>query len=164
MNEEVCKEADLSYSIGGSSAVPTESSRCHLEASTTPTLPRKTETKAKMMEVIDVPDVQNFVSGDVEVADDGDNDSDCSEGGEGVMDEVTGRVDSVELSSPVVVQRVSEHLQGYRLAAEDVQVLRDTLKVFVGTRNYHNYTNHKKATDPSCKRSEKEWECSPLIP
>lgn len=121
------------------------------------------ETKAKIMGVVDVPHVQNFISGDVEAADGGDDHSDCSEGGEGVMDEVTGRGDSVELSSPEVVQWVAEQLQGYRLSADDMQVLKDTLKVFVGTRNYHNFTNHKKPTDPSCKRLEKEWECSPLV-
>lgn len=111
-------------------------------------LSRKIETKEKVMGVVDVPHVQ--------AADDGDDHSDWSEGGEGVMDEVTGKADSVELSSPVVVQWVAEQLQGYRLSAEEIQVLRNTLKVFVGTRNYHNYTNHKKPTDPSCKRLEKE--------
>lgn len=62
------------------------------------------------------------------------------------------RLANIELSSPAVVQRVAEKLQGYRLPPDRVGELRETLKGFLGTKNYHNYTNHKQATDPSCKR------------
>lgn len=58
----------------------------------------------------------------------------------------------MELSSPAVVQRVAERLEGYRVSADAVEALRETLKEFVGTKNYHNYTNHKQPTDPSCNR------------
>lgn len=62
------------------------------------------------------------------------------------------RLAAVELSSPAVIQRVAEKLKGYRLPVDRVEELRETLKGFLGTKNYHNYTNHKKADDPSCKR------------
>lgn len=61
-------------------------------------------------------------------------------------------VEPVELSSPAVLRRVAEKLEGYRLPEGQVAALRETLKGFVGTKNYHNYTNHKQPTDPSCKR------------
>lgn len=81
-------------------------------------------------------------AGDVDGGDDAEADA----------DEAVRRLESVELSSPAVVQRVAERLQGYRLPPESLKALRETLNDFVGTKNYHNYTNHKQPTDPSCQR------------
>lgn len=85
---------------------------------------------------------------------DGDDNSDGShraeEEDEGKEERL--RLAAVELSSPAVVRRVAEKLKGYRLPADRTEELRETLKGFLGTKNYHNYTNHKTAADPSCKR------------
>lgn len=62
------------------------------------------------------------------------------------------RLQQAELCSPAVLRRAAEKLETYRVPAEAVELLRETLKVFLGTKNYHNYTNHKQAADPSCKR------------
>lgn len=62
------------------------------------------------------------------------------------------RLQQVELCSPAVLRRAAENLETYRVPAEAVELLRETLKGFLGTKNYHNYTNHKQAADPSCKR------------
>ena len=62
------------------------------------------------------------------------------------------RLQQVELCSPAVLRRAAENLEAYRVPAEAVELLRETLKGFLGTKNYHNYTNHKQAADPSCKR------------
>ncbi|CAM9185015.1 unnamed protein product [Laminaria digitata] len=62
------------------------------------------------------------------------------------------RLQQVELCSPAVMRRAAEKLETYRVPAEAVELLRETLKGFLGTKNYHNYTNHKQAADPSCKR------------
>ncbi|CAM9775810.1 unnamed protein product [Ectocarpus sp. 4 AP-2014] len=85
----------------------------------------------------------------------GDDDDDSQQESEGSGDEgkeARLRQAAVELSSPAVVQRVAEQLKGYRLQPDRLEDLRETLKGFLGTKNYHNYTNHKKATDASCKR------------
>lgn len=58
----------------------------------------------------------------------------------------------MELCSPAVTRRAAEKLETYRVPPEAVKLLRETLKGFLGTKNYHNYTNHKQAADPSCKR------------
>ena len=90
--------------------------------------------------------------------DDGDSDGSQQAPGEGEEEEEDEgrearlRLSNVELSSPAVVRRVAERLEGYRLPPDRVEALRETLKGFLGTKNYHNYTNHKQATDPSCKR------------
>ncbi|CAM9174938.1 unnamed protein product, partial [Ectocarpus sp. 8 AP-2014] len=84
-----------------------------------------------------------------------DDDDDSQQEYEGSGDEgkeARLRQAAVELSSPAVVQRVAEQLKGYRLEPDRLEDLRGTLKGFLGTKNYHNYTNHKKATDASCKR------------
>eukprot|EP00904_Undaria_pinnatifida_P010899 jgi/Undpi1/693/HiC_scaffold_10.g04157.m1 len=62
------------------------------------------------------------------------------------------RLQQVELCSPAVTRRAAEKLETYRVPPEAVKLLRETLKGFLGTKNYHNYTNHKQAADPSCKR------------
>lgn len=86
--------------------------------------------------------------------DDYDEDSDASqlEVEEVEGNEASQRLAAVELSSPAVVRRVAEKLKGYRVPPDRVEELRETLKGFLGTKNYHNYTNHKQAADPSCKR------------
>lgn len=84
-------------------------------------------------------------------ADDG-TDDDGGEADAEDADAATKSWDTVELSSPAVVRRVAKELEGYRLPEGAVAALRETLEGFVGTKNYHNYTNHKKPTDPSCKR------------
>lgn len=90
---------------------------------------------------------------DNEGDDDDDDDSQQEyEGSEDEGKEARLRLAAVELSSPAVVQRVGEKLKGYRLQPDRLEDLRETLTGFLGTKNYHNYTNHKKATDPSCKR------------
>lgn len=89
--------------------------------------------------------------GDVDDVDDDGGDDDSQQ--EEVDDAKEARLrQAVVLSSPVVIRRVAEKLEGYRLPADRVEELRETFKGFLGTKNYHNYTNHKKAADPSCKR------------
>lgn len=58
----------------------------------------------------------------------------------------------IELSSEAVIKRVAQRLEGYRLPSDRVEKLRDTLNLFRGTKNYHNYTNSKKGGDSSCNR------------
>lgn len=85
--------------------------------------------------------------------DDGDDDEDGSQDREeDEAMEARLRQAAVELSSPAVIRRVGEKLKGYRLPPDRVEELRETLKGFLGTKNYHNYTNHKQHSDPSCKR------------
>ncbi|CAM9268837.1 unnamed protein product, partial [Hapterophycus canaliculatus] len=87
--------------------------------------------------------------------DDDDDDDDCDSTqdiGEDEAMEARLRQAAVKLSSPTVIRRVGEKLKGYRLPPDRVEELRETLKGFLGTKNYHNYTNHKQHSDPSCKR------------
>lgn len=60
--------------------------------------------------------------------------------------------EEVVLSSAAVVQRVAGRLREYRLPASALEVLRETLGDFKGTKNYHNYTRSKAGTDSSCNR------------
>lgn len=92
-------------------------------------------------------DYNSGKSGD---GDDADDDSQQEEKDE--EKEARLRQAAVVLSSPAVIRRVAEKLEGYRLPSGRVEELRETLNGFVGTKNYHNYTNHKKHEDPSCKR------------
>ncbi|CAM9524052.1 unnamed protein product [Scytosiphon promiscuus] len=86
--------------------------------------------------------------------DDDDDDDDQSSQDQAEDDAMEARLRqaAVELSSPAVIRRVGEKLRGYRLPPDRVEELRETLKGFLGTKNYHNYTNHKQHSDPSCKR------------
>lgn len=86
--------------------------------------------------------------------DDGDSNGDDDDDSQQEVDEAKeARLrQAVALSSSAVIRRVAENLKGYRLPSDRVEELRETLKGFVGTKNYHNYTNHKQSEDPSCKR------------
>ena len=48
--------------------------------------------------------------------------------------------------------REEECIKDYRLPLDKLELLRSTLKVYEGTRNYHNYTYHKGAADASSNR------------
>lgn len=96
-------------------------------------------------------DYEGGRSGDDGDSDDDDDDDNSEQ--EEVDEEKEARIrQAVELSSPAVIRRVAGKLEGYHLPAASLEELRETLKGFVGTKNYHNYTNHKKPADPSCKR------------
>lgn len=43
-------------------------------------------------------------------------------------------------------------VENFRITTEGVENLRKTLKLFEGTKNYHNFTSRKKPTDPSAMR------------
>lgn len=49
--------------------------------------------------------------------------------------------------------------KNYRVPAEVLQKVRETLQNFVGTKNFHNYTSKKKPTDPSACRYMKSFVC-----
>lgn len=100
------------------------------------------------------------VEGDGSGHDSGDDDGSDEDGShdeENEAMEARLRRAAVELSSPAVVKRVGEKLEGYRLPPERLERLRETLRGFLGTKNYHNYTNHKHHSDPSCKRRVFRW-------
>jgi tRNA U38,U39,U40 pseudouridine synthase TruA len=44
------------------------------------------------------------------------------------------------VSSPAVIKRAAEKLKAFRICAETLTKLRDTLGLFAGVHNYHNYT------------------------
>lgn len=47
----------------------------------------------------------------------------------------------------------------YRTSSETIAKINDTLKLFEGTKNFHNFTAKKKASDPSAKRYIKSFVC-----
>jgi len=51
--------------------------------------------------------------------------------------------------------------RSYRIPPARLTRLRETLAMYVGTRNYHNYTIQKPATDPSAKRVIKSFVVNP---
>ncbi|KAK2762636.1 tRNA pseudouridine synthase 1 [Arachnomyces sp. PD_36] len=51
--------------------------------------------------------------------------------------------------------------RSYRVPEARLARLRDALSKYIGTRNYHNYTIQKNATDPSAKRVIRSFEISP---
>ncbi|CAM9246586.1 unnamed protein product [Ascophyllum nodosum] len=160
-------EAPLVDGADGTSVVPEQRSQETPQALPEPAPPRELEVEAKAVAVppihdkappspprgVEVTGAKGGSSDHQHYAydDEGDENAEGDQDEEEV-DDVTGRLETVELSSPAVVERVADRLQGYRLSADTMSVLREVLKVYVGTRNYHNYTNHKKATDPSCNR------------
>ena len=164
-------EAPLVDGADGTSVVPEQRSQETPQALPEPAPPRELEVEAKAVAVppihdkappspprgVEVTGAKGGSSDHQHYAydDEGDENAEGDQDEEEV-DDVTGRLETVELSSPAVVERVADRLQGYRLSADTMSVLREVLKVYVGTRNYHNYTNHKKATDPSCNRSGKK--------
>jgi len=50
--------------------------------------------------------------------------------------------------------------EDYRITDEIVDSINNTLKLFIGTHNFFNYTSGRKANDPSCKRYITEFSCS----
>jgi tRNA U38,U39,U40 pseudouridine synthase TruA len=44
------------------------------------------------------------------------------------------------VSCPAVIKRAADKLKAYRISAETLSKLRDTLGLFAGVHNYHNYT------------------------
>jgi tRNA U38,U39,U40 pseudouridine synthase TruA len=44
------------------------------------------------------------------------------------------------VSNPAVIKRAAEKLKAFRISAETLTKLRDTLGLFAGVHNYHNYT------------------------
>lgn len=63
---------------------------------------------------------------------------------------------------PTVVfanQNLEVQQKDFRLSDDIFTRVNDTLKLFLGTKNYHNYTSKKKPTDPSAKRYMREFEC-----
>lgn len=72
-------------------------------------------------------------------------------GGEGIA-KPAELTEEVVLSSAAVLQRVAGRLGGYRLPPSALEVLRETLEDFKGTKNYHNYTRSRAGTDSSCNR------------
>lgn len=49
----------------------------------------------------------------------------------------------------------------YRVTAARIERLQQALNLYLGTRNYHNYTVMKSANDPSAKRHIKSFEVNP---
>ncbi|KAK4135199.1 pseudouridine synthase [Trichocladium antarcticum] len=49
----------------------------------------------------------------------------------------------------------------YRVTAPRIERLQQALNLYLGTRNYHNYTVMKSANDPSAKRHIKSFEVNP---
>jgi tRNA pseudouridine38-40 synthase len=47
----------------------------------------------------------------------------------------------------------------YRASEDVIKLVNDTLKVYVGTHNFHNFTSGKKYIDPSAKRFIMSFEC-----
>ena len=74
-------------------------------------------------------------------------------------DEANGKLTPMEASnivSEMVTEEVLEiarnQLAGYRTTPDQIQGLKDALKVFEGTHSFHNYTRRLNATDPSASR------------
>ena len=49
--------------------------------------------------------------------------------------------------------------ENYRASEDVLKLVNDTLKLYVGTRNFHNFTSGKKYIDPSAKRYIMSFEC-----
>ncbi|XP_058823091.1 pseudouridylate synthase 1 homolog [Topomyia yanbarensis] len=56
-------------------------------------------------------------------------------------------------------------ISNYRLPEERLKKVNDTLKLFEGTKNFHNFTSRKEFIDPSAKRFIMSFECdTPFVP
>ena len=53
----------------------------------------------------------------------------------------------------------TELMESYRLPQQRFEQINDTLKLFLGTQNFHNFTAKKRFYDPSAKRLIKRFEC-----
>lgn len=47
----------------------------------------------------------------------------------------------------------------YRLSDDTFSNINEILKLYIGTKNYHNFTSKKKSNDPSAKRYIMEFNC-----
>ncbi|XP_058450001.1 pseudouridylate synthase 1 homolog [Malaya genurostris] len=57
------------------------------------------------------------------------------------------------------------NISSYRLPEDRLQKVNDTLKLFEGTKNFHNFTSRKEFVDPSAKRFIMSFECEvPFVP
>lgn len=52
-------------------------------------------------------------------------------------------------------------IESYRLSEERLKTVTETLKLFEGTKNFHNFTSRKEFIDPSAKRFIMSFECEP---
>jgi tRNA pseudouridine38-40 synthase len=50
--------------------------------------------------------------------------------------------------------------EAYRITPEVLERVRKTLKIYLGTKNFHNFTSRKKSTDPSSNRYILDFTCS----
>ncbi|XP_055547115.1 pseudouridylate synthase 1 homolog [Wyeomyia smithii] len=56
-------------------------------------------------------------------------------------------------------------IETYRLTEERLRTVNETLKLFEGTKNFHNFTSRKEFIDPSAKRFIMSFECeAPFVP
>lgn len=51
--------------------------------------------------------------------------------------------------------------KGFRISEEAHKKIKDLLQLYVGTKNYHNFTSKKKPEDPSSKRVIRSFICEP---
>lgn len=51
--------------------------------------------------------------------------------------------------------------KGFRISEEAHKKINDLLQLYVGTKNYHNFTSKKKPDDPSSKRVIRSFTCEP---
>lgn len=49
--------------------------------------------------------------------------------------------------------------ESYKLSDETFDNINEVLKLYIGTKNYHNFTSKKKSNDPSAKRYIMEFSC-----
>ncbi|KAH8409677.1 hypothetical protein KR222_001572, partial [Zaprionus bogoriensis] len=57
-------------------------------------------------------------------------------------------------------QETQQEQQTYRLPSELLEKITDTLKLYEGTKNFHNFTSKKNFLDPSAKRFIMSFTCS----
>ena len=50
--------------------------------------------------------------------------------------------------------------RSWRVGQEQMQTLRNIVRQFEGTHNYHNFTAGRDSSDPSCKRHMKKIQVS----
>lgn len=56
-------------------------------------------------------------------------------------------------------------IETYRVPDDRIQKVNETLKLFEGTKNFHNFTSRKEFIDPSVKRFIMSFECgTPFVP
>ena len=55
--------------------------------------------------------------------------------------------------------KIVNNLKDYRISSEKLELISNTLKIYEGTRNYHNFTYHKGAADASSNRYMISFKC-----